>query len=171
MPDTNVANGGFELLLRVDIGVDDFSSDWAYCDRLSSYVARMVSHNRADSLLYSNLFSSALNEMLETAFRSHRPGGNLACSVLRHAGTDRIELIIPCDGESSGFYSATLERLARPDVAEQYHRSLFSKGPLDPGVGLLELAVDYGAAMAIESVDDGAVRLAADLALEDEAVR
>ena len=46
------------------VGIDDFASEWLHCDRISSYLARMVSHNRTDSLLYANLLSSALNELL-----------------------------------------------------------------------------------------------------------
>jgi hypothetical protein len=164
---TDAGGGQFELLLAVDIGIDDFASNWAYCDRLSSYVARMVSHNRTDSLLYSNLFSSALNELLETAFRAHGSGGSLVCSVLRRGPTDRIELTVPCDDESAGFYAATMARMNRPDVEDQYRDSLYADGPLDPGVGLLELAVDYQAAMTLQPASDKSVRLVADLTLED----
>jgi hypothetical protein len=127
----------------------------------------MVSHNRTDSLLYSNLFSSALNELLETAFRAHGSGGSLVCSVLRRGPTDRIELTVPCDDESAGFYAATMARMNRPDVEDQYRDSLYADGPLDPGVGLLELAVDYQAAMTLQPASDKSVRLVADLTLED----
>ena len=43
----------------------------------------MVSHNRSDSLLYANLLSSALNELLETAFIHHGPDGDFSCRVSR----------------------------------------------------------------------------------------
>ena len=36
-----------------------FSSDWAHCDRVATYVARMVSHNRTDSLLFEPLLLGA----------------------------------------------------------------------------------------------------------------
>lgn len=163
----NFSDEEFELLLAIDIGIADFSSSWAYCDRLSSYMAKMIGHNRTDSLLYSNLFSSALNELLETAFRLHGDDGSLVCTVLRKAGTDRIELTIPCGAEHQDFYRRTMDRVTSPDAAEQYRHALFADGPLDPGVGLMELAVDYNAAMRLETVNGDAVRLIADFALEE----
>lgn len=167
MSRTGTGGGDFELLLEVGMGVDAFSSNWAYCDRLSSYIARMVSHNRTDSLLYSNLFSSALNELLETVFRSHRSTGAFVCKVFRLARMDRIELTIPCDPPSLGFYRETMARLSRGDTAEQYRAALFAEGPLDPGIGLFELAVDYDAVISMEQLDDNLIRLTADFDLED----
>lgn len=167
---TRAENADFELLLKVELDIDAFASDWAYCDRLSSYAARMVSHNRADSLLYSNLFSSALNELLETVFRSHRPGGAFVCSILRRGGMDRIELAIPCGPEDVGFYRQAMETVVQDDAAEQYRTALFAEGPLDPGIGLFELAVDYEAAMSVERLNDNSIRLVADFALEEAQV-
>ena len=162
------ADGGpFELLLKIDMGIDVFASNWAYCDRLSSYMARMVSHNRTDSLLYSNLFSSALNELLETVFRSHRSGGSFVCSVLRCAEKDRIELTIPCDDDGTEFYRNAISRLSRPDAAEHYRAALFADGPIDPDIGLFELAVDYDAVLSVGETGSNSIRLIADLALEE----
>ncbi len=160
----------FELLVKIDMGVDTFASNWAYCDRLSSYMARMVSHNRTDSLLYSNLFSSALNELLETVFRRHRPGGKFTCSISRRQRRDRIELTIPCDAGDKHFYQAAIERLSRPDAADHYRSALFADGPIDLDVGLFELALDYNAVLSVDASDNGSIRLVADLALEDSRV-
>ena len=88
---------GTDQLLEVSMGIQDFSSDWLHCDRISSYVARMVSHNRSDSLLYANLLSSALNELLETVFANHGPDGEFSCRVRRRGASDVIELNLPCD--------------------------------------------------------------------------
>ncbi|BCH27624.1 hypothetical protein MesoLjLc_75080 [Mesorhizobium sp. L-8-10] len=158
---------GFELLLELDMDIGVFCADWSYCDRISSYVAQMISHNRIDSLLYSNLFSSALNELLETAYRAHGPNGRFACRVSRCGELDRIELTIPCEGSATRFYLDASKRLARPDVAEQYRSALFSPGPLEPDIGLFELAVDYDAVFRIDAEQDNAIRLVADLSLED----
>jgi hypothetical protein len=53
-------------LIEISMRMNDFSAEWMHCDRISSYVARMVSQNSADPLFHANLFSSALNELLET---------------------------------------------------------------------------------------------------------
>jgi hypothetical protein len=158
---------GFQPLVQIDMEIRVFGLSWAHCDRISTYVARMVSHNRTDSLLYSNLFSSALNELLETVFRMHSGEGRFVCSVLRNGPIDRIELTVPCDDGKAGFYSEAMNLACSPEAAERYRKALFSTGPLEPGIGLLELAVDYDAKMSVETVGDGAVRLIADLSLEN----
>jgi hypothetical protein len=127
----------------------------------------MVSHNRADPLLYSNLLSSALNELLETAFRTHQGRGEIACSVSRAGQLDRIELTIPCDAAVRDFYRQALDALRRDDVAERYVDALLAEGALDPRIGLLELAVDYKARLSLGSTAADTVRLVADLALEE----
>lgn len=157
---------GFELMLEMDMNIGVFSSNWSYCDRISSYVARMISHNRADSLLYSNLFSSAFNELLETAYRAHGPEGDLLLRVYRRGDRDRIELSLPCDAENSGFYREARTCLARSDLADQYRSALHAPGPLRPDIGLMELVVDYGATVHVEVTSGKTVRLVADMTLE-----
>lgn len=158
--------GRYEVLLAISMDISVFASDWAYCDRLSTYVARMVSHNRADSLLYSNLLSSALNELLETVYRNHGAAGEFSCTVLRAADRDRIELKIPGESSEMAFYRQAIDRLSSPDVADDYRAALFSDGEIDPSIGLMELAVDYNAKLLIEAAD-AAVHLTAELILED----
>ena len=161
-----MTSGSFELLMTVSMDVGAFASEWAYCDRLSSYVARMASHNRTDSLLYSNLLSSALNELLETAYRAHGTSGSFVCSILRNGNKDRVELMIPNDA-GMDFYRTAVSRLSQENLAETYRTALFQEGAIDPTIGLMELVVDYNARLTITPMDDGAVRLRAELTLED----
>lgn len=167
--DARLRDGGadFKPLFEIALGVETFASNWAHCDKIATYVARLVSHNRTDSLLYANLFSSALNELLETAFRAHRGDGELACHVSRSGPVDRIELIIPCDEDLRGFYARAIEESRGNNVAERYVAALLADGTLDPSIGLLELAVDYKARLSLEPGEGNAVRLVADLALEE----
>lgn len=154
-------------MLEIEMDIDVFVSNWTHCDRISSYLARMVSHNRTDSLLYSNLFSSALNELLETVFRSHAGDGRFRCHILRAGPVDRIELTIPTDDDRAAFYVDTVRELHAPTVTDRYRSALFSQGPLDLRIGLYELAVDYGAVFSVEQTSSDTLRLTADLALED----
>lgn len=140
---------GTDQLLEVSMEIEDFSSEWLHCDRISSYVARMVSHNRADSLLYANLLSSALNELLETVFLNHGPEGQFSCRVRRSGPKDVIELTLPCDDPTLQFYTDAAGLLQRRDVADVYQTALFSPGAQDPRLGLLEVAVDYHAKISI----------------------
>jgi hypothetical protein len=156
---------GTDQLLEVSIGIEDFSSEWLHCDRLSSYVARMVSHNRADSLLYANLLSSALNELLETVFSHHGPQGEFHCRVKRSGMKDVIELTLPCDEDALRFYNDAAALLQRRDVAEAYQAALFSPGAQDPRLGLLEVAVDYQAQISIVPAG-GQIILSAEMTIE-----
>lgn len=156
---------GTDQLLEVSMEIEDFSSEWLHCDRLSSYVARMVSHNRADSLLYANLLSSALNELLETVFSNHGPEGEFSCRVKRYGPKDVIELTLPCDDDTLRFYTDAEGLLRRGDVAEIYQSALFSPGAQDPRLGLLEVAVDYQAKISISPAGDR-LTLSAEMMIE-----
>lgn len=156
----------FAPLLSMQMDMAVFGSNWAYCDRLSSYVARMISHNRTDSLLFSNLFSSAFNELLETVFRTHSPDGQFVCAVERSGQTDRVRLSLPADAAVKSFYQSLLGQLAQGDAPERYRAALFSDGPIDPGIGLFELAVDYDARFSLDAATDHVLHITADLALE-----
>ena len=159
----------FELLMQVQLDMSDFSADWGHCDRLATYVARMVSHNRADSLQYANLFSTAFNELLETAFRNHAKDGKIACAVSRSGPIDRIELSIPCDVPLKAFYADAVASLAHTDFVESYVSALLNDGPLDPRIGLLELAVDYNARLSLQDQSAAVVCLVAELTLDTPA--
>lgn len=156
---------GTDQLLEVSMGIEDFSSEWLHCDRISSYIARMVSHDRADSLLYANLLSSALNELLETVFSNHGPQGEFSCRVRRSGTKDIIELTLPCDESTLSFYTDAAGVLQRRDVAEIYQTALFQPGAQDPRLGLLEVAVDYQAKISVAPAGDR-LTLSAEMMIE-----
>jgi hypothetical protein len=151
-------------LVEVSMGMKDFSAEWMHCDRISSYVARLVSQNQSDSLLYANLFSSALNELLETAFAHHGAGGDFTCRVSRTDVADRIDLILPCDEPTLRFYTDAVALLGRSDLQDLYHAALFAADQPDPRLGIFEVAVDYNAKISV-STDDGRLTLSAEMAL------
>ncbi|WP_156510415.1 ubiquinone biosynthesis methyltransferase UbiE [Labrenzia sp. OB1] len=155
-------------MLQMDLDIGDFCSNWAHCDLFSAYLARMVSHNRLDSLLFSNLYSSALNELLETVFRVHGNSGKLECSVRRQGGLDRIELVFPADEDTFAVYREAIDKLSGKDAEKLYLEALFTEDEPDASLGLLELGVDYGARLAIDRAGDGRMCLVAELTLEDE---
>jgi hypothetical protein len=156
----------FAPLIEVDMDVDVFGANWSHCDHLSSYMARMVSHNRSDSLLYSNLFSSALNELLETAFRAHAAPGTFRCRVWRRGAVDRVELVIPCESGQRDFYIEAVTLSSRSDAVDRYRGMLFAEDEFDTRTGLFELAVDYEADISAAPEGESAIRLTADLVLE-----
>ena len=157
-------------MLQMDLNIGDFCSDWSHCDLMSAYLARMVCHNRLDSLLFSNLYSSAVNELLETVFRMHGETGLLHFSVQRHGNLDRIELTFPVDDETFRAYQVAIGKASAENAEKIYLDALFADTEPDASLGLLELGVDYGAAMSVNRLEDGRLRLTADLTLEDEII-
>lgn len=162
----DVTEPDHDLLLAMEMDVDVFASDWGHCDRIATYVGRMVGHTRRDPLLYANLFSSALNELLETVFRFHAPHGRLFYSVARAGDIDRIRLRLPCSEVELAFYHEAVGKSGAKSAGEIYHEALMSTDPLDPFTGILELAVDYAAVVSVEEHEDNSLSLVADLALE-----
>nr|WP_050898934.1 hypothetical protein [Mesorhizobium alhagi] len=157
----------FKPMIQIDLEFQDFQSDWLHCDQVSTYSARMISHNRSDSVRYSNLFSSALNELLEVAFRARHSSGEIACKVSRRGKTDRIELTFPCMPEERQFYEEAMLQIAGSEARERYLNSV--SGDLAPSreIVILELALDYDAALRIEETGPDIITLVVDLPLED----
>ena len=163
-----MATRSSRLLLEIAMEAEAFSSDWGHCDRVATYVARMVSHNRTDSLLYSNLGVLGAQRAARDRVSCAPGAGDIACTVSRAGRVDRIELTIPCDAAVRDFYRQAVDALQRDDVAERYVDALLAEGALDPRIGLLELAVDYKARLSLGSpAAADVVGLVADLALED----
>ncbi|AZO07495.1 MULTISPECIES: ubiquinone biosynthesis methyltransferase UbiE [unclassified Mesorhizobium] len=156
----------FKPMIQIDMEIKTFVSAWKHCDYVSTYMARMISQNRSDSVRHSNLFSSAFNELLEVAFRTRHTDGELACRVSRHGATDRIELTIPCVPEERQFYQEAVSHAAGFEAGERYLNSV--SGDLAPSreVVLLELAVDYNATLSVEEAESDAIKLVVDLPLE-----
>ncbi|WP_442581753.1 ubiquinone biosynthesis methyltransferase UbiE [Mesorhizobium sp. ASY16-5R] len=160
-----VAGNNFRGMIQIDMHIASFHSDWTHCDYIATYLARAISHNRPDSVLFSNLFSSALNELLEVTFRTRHIGGAFACKVSRDGETDRVELTFACGAEERRFFENAVARTQEGDARGRYLSSL--SGDVAPGrdMMLLELAVNYHAALRLEDVGDDTIRLVVDLPL------
>ena len=59
-----------------------------------------------------------------------------------------------------------MESLTRPDFIESYVSALLDDGPLDPRIGLLELAVDYNARLFLQDKSAAVVCLVAELTFD-----
>lgn len=152
-------------LIELTMEMRDFSSEWLHCDRISSYISRMISHNRADALLYSNLLNSALNELLETVFINNSGRGSLRCAVKRRGNIDIVEFEFVCDEVIRDFYDKAKALLSRSDIDKLYEDSLINYSSKNPYLGLLEIVADYNAKIAIRS-DQNQIILSAELALQ-----
>ncbi len=167
-PARTPSDEGFRPLLEFNLPADTFDSQWVYCDYLSSYVASIVSHNRADPFMFSNLLSATLNELLEAVYRTRKEAGQFHCRILRSGSIDRISLRVPCGHDEQKFYEAVVRELSASDAEKRYLNMLFSNGTLDRSVGLFELAVSYGARFSTETPEGKFLQLTVDLVLEQE---
>lgn len=156
----------FEPVIQIDLEIKHFVSNWLHCDCVSTYLARIISHNRLDSVRHSNLFSAVFNELLEVIFRTRHASGELACRVSRRSETDRIELTFPCIPEERQFYREAIAQIEGAELKERYLNSV--SGDLAPSreIVLLELAIDYNATLRLEENDSDTITLIIDLPLE-----
>lgn len=157
----------FEPVIQFDMDIKAFLSAWFHCDHMATYLARMISHNRSDSVRHSNLFSAVLNELLELAFRTRHPGGDLACKVSRQGGTDRIELTFPCTQDERQFYENAVLLAAQFEAQERYLNSVSGDVAPSREVALQELAVNYNATIQLRKVGADVITLLVDLSLEE----
>lgn len=161
-----VESAAFERLLQFEMEMEAFLSNWHHCDQLSSFVARMISHNRADPVRHSNFLSSALNELLEMSFRSGIPDGQLGCTVYRHGPTERVKLTFPCPSAQSQFYREAVSRTRNGSGYARYLDSILTDLAPSREVILLDLAINFDAEIRLEEQASPSITLVVDLPLE-----
>ncbi|WEX74985.1 ubiquinone biosynthesis methyltransferase UbiE [Sinorhizobium numidicum] len=160
------AEAAFEPLLQFEMEMGTFLSDWNHCDHLSSYVARMISHNRTDPIRHSNFFSSALNELLEVTFRGGSPDGLMGCAVYRNGPMERVKLTFPCPPGQRQFYHEAVSRTRQADAYARYLSSISTDLSPSREIILLDLAINFDAQVRLEETDPPSVTLVIDLPLE-----
>ena len=171
MTDTQMGglpDDGFKPLIEFDLDTAVLDDQWVYCDFMSSFVASMVSHNRGDPFMFSNLLSATLNELFETVYRTEKEAGQFRFRMLQKGSVDRITMTVPCGRDEQQFYLKTVEEIRAPGASDKYLELLFSDDKLDRRVGLFELAISYKAQMSAVAVEDKAVCLTIDLVIERE---
>ena len=156
----------YQPMVEIDFPTGDFYSFWPNCDLISTYLARMISHNRSDLVRYTNLFSSAANELLEVVFRTQHSEGRFTCSVSRWGDFERVRIAFPCSQEEHRYYEEAIRQAAARNTLERYVASLTGEDGPGRDTVLLELALDYGAALHLERPDDHTVAIIVDLPLE-----
>lgn len=166
-PQTIAGHRKFHQILEIDMDAKHFGSDWAHCDQISTYASRMIGHNRKDPHLFSNLFSSAFNEVLEAVFYARAQKGNLVCRFQRSNEIDRIELTIPLDRAAAESIQEAIDLTYTANAEDVYLEKLLAMNSPDGGLGLLELAVDYNANLSMRKMNDDKISLIVDLVLEE----
>jgi hypothetical protein len=155
----------FRIMVQIDMEMGAFNSNWTHCDYIATFLARTISHNRPDSVLFANLFSSALNELLEITFRSDHVGGTFVCKISRRGEIERVELTFTCSEDEQDFFKQAVARVHSSGAQTDYMSSLSDAPDLSRNMLLVELAVSYNAAVSLKTLSDDTITLAVDLPL------
>jgi hypothetical protein len=160
------AEAPFEPLLQFEMEMGSFLSDWHHCDHLSTFMARMISHNRTDPVRHSNFFSSALNELLEVSFRGGSTDGRMGCAVYRQGPTERVRLTFPCPPGQRQFYQEAVSKTRKANAYARYLDAISTELAPSREVILLDLAINFDAQLHLDESDPPSISLVVDLPLE-----
>ena len=160
------AEAAFEPLLQFEMEMAAFLSDWHHCDQLSSFMARMISHNRTDPVRHSNFFSSALNELLEVSFRGGSPDGRIGCVVYRQGPTERVKLTFPCPPGQRQFYREAVSKTRKGNAYARYLDAISTDLSPSREAVLLDLSINFDANVRLEESNPPSITLVVDLPLE-----
>lgn len=164
--ENNLAEAAFEPLLQFEMEMGAFLSDWTHCDQLSTFMARMISHNRTDPVRHSNFFSSALNELLEVSFRGGSPDGRMGCAVYRQGPRERVKLTFPCPPGQRQFYREAVSKTHKGNAYARYLDAISTDLAPSREAVLLDLSINFDADVRLEESDPPSITLVVDLPLE-----
>lgn len=151
--------------LRFSTGA--FAMDWHHCDQISNYVSRVVASKKADSFVFSNLFSTVINEILEAVFRSNSGSDNITIDIYQAENDSLIISSIPVNDVSLAFYEKVILNLEKGNAKDLYRDLIKSDKGFVPETGFYELAADYDATITMENKpDDQRVILSVRVCLE-----
>lgn len=84
--------------LALDVGL--FTSEFRLCDTIAEYLADIVAQSHEDPARYANFSSQMINEIVELAFRSAGPGGNIDFNLLKSEDRVRVSVGFTHDGRN-----------------------------------------------------------------------
>lgn len=144
------------MIISTNFSVSGFRKRWTHCHQLANYLARYVSANENDPERSSTLLSTFFNELLEAVYRNHARQGQIHIKFQKRADTIVVEIQVPVDSESVAFYERTAELIRQSDPMAWYREQLESDTPEEHmgALGLMELAVVYGAKVSLIHMQD-----------------
>lgn len=85
--------------LALDVGL--FTSEFRLCDTITEYLADIVAQSHEDPARYANFSSLLINEIVELAFRSANPVGNIDFNLLKNDACVRVSVAFTQRNNSS----------------------------------------------------------------------
>lgn len=145
----------FQDMAALALDVSLFTSEFRLCDTISEYLADIVAQSHEDPSRYANFSSQLINEIVELAFRSAKPVGNIDFNLLRGDACVRVRVGFTHDKKRPLNWK-TPDQSAPPD---KHH----------PGHDLLVLADAIKVNVRAETDTDDRVTLTADFILREGA--
>lgn len=124
-----------------------FRDEFSHCSSTADLFAQVTANAHGNVRLAVDLLSTALNEMLEWAYRStdYNQAGEMSLEVVEDGDSLRLSLTVPLAAGQSAQFVEQLSGL-RADAARQlFLRSVESAAAqVDPMLGLYWLAAEFG---------------------------
>lgn len=143
------------MIITVNCSVTGFGRRWNHCHQMANYLARYASANEGDPDRHATLLSTFFNELLEAIYRNHESRGQMKIDFRKQESRVFVRASVPINEASKQFYRHTVELLSQPDPMSWYRDRLEHDAPDEDVMvlGLLELAVVYGAKLAMSEAD------------------
>ncbi len=127
-----------------------FRDEFAHCGSTADLFAQVTANAHGNVRLAVDLLSTALNEMLEWAYRSteYNQAGEMSLEVVEEGDSLRLSLTLPLAANQSAELVELLDDL-QADVARglllRSVEAASESAPNDPMLGLYWLAAEFGA--------------------------
>jgi hypothetical protein len=148
---------------RYELG--PFRDEFSHCGSTADLFAQVTASAHGNVRLAVDLLATALNEMLEWAYRStdHNQSGEMSLEVVEDGNSLRLSLTLPLAAGQSARLLEQLSGLQAEVARGRLLRSVESESAqCDPMLGLYWLAAEFGAISGTEQGEDR-VRLNLDL--------
>lgn len=134
-----------------------FRDEFSHCASTADLFAQVTANAQGNVRVAVDLLSTALNEMLEWAYRAtdYNQTGEMSVEVIEQDDSLRLSLTLPLDAERSALLVEQLSSLQADAARGLLMRSVESESAqCDPMLGLYWLAAEFGALSGTAQSDD-----------------
>jgi hypothetical protein len=137
--------------IAVRYGLDGLRNDWRRCSLSSDFLANASCEPR----FAQRVVSGAVNELLELVFKLGTEGSAAALNVSAQGERAVIGLELPLPLAAREQMLARIAEIRRAGPQQVYLEQLGAESEPEPLFGLLQLMVDFGAALSVEASASG----------------
>lgn len=168
---SNLSNGEQEFLISMRVSAQGFASDSSHSSQVANYLATFASSKQKDPTDFTKILGKVLNQLLDSIFYNHDPGGDVTVSISNLGQLTGIKLEFPVNYENKAIYSKLRQALKKSDPQTLYDQARTQpEGVSSKVVGsILEVAARHQAQLeATNILGRNAVQLFLKINLEAE---